>query len=378
MQVLFCSPFLQTPDVVTGGINQWGRYIVSYYNQYGEEDIELIPVSFDRHLYLSGGDVLIWKRILSGIKEQGSAVKEAKKAIKRVRPDVVHVCTSAGLGLIKDLFLINAAHKAGAKTVVHFHFGRIPELMKKQNWECKLIKKVLCTCDIPVVMNMPSFDALLSLGYSRTRYLPNPLSQDVINAIKEQACNTSRVPNRLLYVGHVARTKGIYEMVEACSRLGEASLRIVGKYSEQDKVELLGIASEAGNGLAVEFIGEVPHSQVIKEFLEAEIFVFPSYSEGFPNVILEAMACGCPIAASDVGAIPEMLDVDGESCGICYQPRSADAVYDAVSLLLADENLRKTYSSRAQKRVNELYAMPVVWEQLTKIWRVSLMKEIVR
>lgn len=369
MKVLFCSPYLQTPDVVSGGINQWGKYILSYYSKSEGKDINLIPVSFDRHLYLSGGDVPMWKRILSGIKEQGSSAREAMRMLKKERPDVVHICTSAGLGLIKDLLLIRCAKRIGTKTVVHFHFGRIPELMKKRNWEYKFLRKVLCLCDAPVVMNKPSFNTLVSLGYSKTRYLPNPLSEDVINAIKEQACNISRVPKKLLYVGHVARTKGIYEMVEACSKIEGVSLRIVGKYNEKDKVEILEIASKSGNGLSVEFVGEIPHAQVIKEFLEAEIFVFPSYSEGFPNVILEAMACGCPIAASNVGAIPEMLDVDEQACGICYQPRSVDAVYDAVSLLLADENLRKTYSSRAQKRVNELYAMPVVWEQLTRIWK---------
>ena len=117
------------------------------------------------------------------------------------------------------------------------------------------------------------------------------------------------------------------------------------------------------------FVGEVTHDDVIREFFQADMFVFPSYTEGFPNVIMEAMACGCPIVSSDVGAIPEMLDMDGDPCGICFKPQSADEVNYAIKSLIDNKDLKSSFAAKAKARVNNLYAMPKVWEKMVSIWR---------
>lgn len=372
MKVLFCSPYLDTPGVVSGGLNQWGRYMVSYYKGDGKGDVKLYPSSFDRHIYLSSGDVPFWKRIFSGIKEQSAAVRKAKKLMKAERPDVVHICTSAEFGLIKDLLLINAAKRIGAKTAVHLHFGRTPDLLKNNNWESKLFRRVLRNCDVAIAMNHPTMEALKLNGFENARYLPNPLSLSIINQVKEYEGKIERQSNQILYVGHVARTKGVYELVEACTKIKGIKLRIVGKCPTVDKENLLKIACSKGNCKWIEFVGEVSHDQVLKEFFEAGVFAFPSYSEGFPNVILEAMACGCPIASSNVGAIPEMLDIEGTPCGLCYEPKSSEEVLRTLLTLIYDEKQKLLLSDRAKARVNAMYAIPKVWEQMVNIWRSLL------
>ena len=371
MKVLFCSPYLDSPDVVRGGINQWGRNYMSYYKEYGNKDIELIPVSFDRHLYLSNGDVPLWKRIWSGIKEQGVAVLRAKSLMKQHKPDMVHICTSAGMGLIKDMLLIRAAKKYGSKTALHLHFGRTPDLLSGNNWEAKLFQCVLNNCDVPIAMNQPTMRALKDYGYTTAEYLPNPLPLDIIHQVKKFEGTIKRKSNTVLYVGHVTRTKGVYELVEACSQLDGISLRIVGKCPPADRIALLDISSKKDGNSWIEFVGEVSHEQVLKELFEADIFGFPSYSEGFPNVILEAMACGCAIASSSVGAIPEMLDIEGAPCGICYPPKSVDAVKESIEQLLNNPQQKKQYVEKAGKRVFDMYAMPKVWKQMVKIWEQS-------
>lgn len=374
MKVLICSPYLDISGVVSGGVNQWGRYMVSYYNEFGKVDVDLILSSFDRYLYLSSGDVPTWKRIWNGIEEQGSAVVKAKKLMKEEKPDVVHICTSAGLGLIKDLLLIKAAKSIGAKTAVHLHFGRTPELLNHNNWESKLIQRVLSSCDVAIAMNQPTMDALKEHGYSNARYLPNPLSLSIINQVKELEGTIKRIPNQILYVGHVARTKGVYELVEACTKISGVKLRIVGKCPDVDKENLLKVAGSTNETSWIEIVGEVSHDQVLREFFEAGIFVFPSYSEGFPNVILEAMACGCPIASSNVGAIPEMLDIDGDACGICFKPKSPEEVYQAISSLIDNDEMKTSFAAKAKARVNKLYAIPQVWGQMINIWNQSIEK----
>ena len=103
--------------------------------------------------------------------------------------------------------------------------------------------------------------------------------------------------------------------------------------------------------------------------MSAGVFVLPTYTEGFPNVIIESMACGCPIVTTDVGAIPEMLDIEhGFSYGICVKPKDVEGLKNAVEKMLNDRDYALQCGKNAQLRVQEQYAMSVVWNQLTSIW----------
>jgi glycosyltransferase involved in cell wall biosynthesis len=81
---------------------------------------------------------------------------------------------------------------------------------------------------------------------------------------------------------------------------------------------------------------------------QADVFVLPSYSEGQPYAILEAMAAGLPIISSGVGCIPEAV-IDGEN-GFILKPRSVKAFADAATLLLGDEVLRKKMGGASRRR----------------------------
>lgn len=366
-RVLFCSPYLSFDDVVKGGINTWGRYIMDYANEDGKSDADIIPVSFDRYVSSSKGNTA-FSRLYNGLLAYKMPVKKAISSMKTDAPDVLHLCTSAGFGLLRDLVLLRKAKRFGVKTVVHFHFGRIPELQKQNNWEWKLICKVVRLCEAAVVMNRPCEKALIAAGFTNVKYLPNPLAMNVLKKIEGLRDNYKRTPRRLLFAGHVIRTKGVYELVEACTQIPNIELRIVGKCLPDVEADLKAIASGYEEGKWLNIVGEVDHDGVLAELLQADMFVFPSYTEGFPNVILEAMACGCPIVSSDVGAIPEMLDVEGTPCGVCFKPKSVDEVLTAVNLILENDSVKKTLSLSASERLNLEYVMPKVWSRLVDIW----------
>ena len=99
------------------------------------------------------------------------------------------------------------------------------------------------------------------------------------------------------------------------------------------------------------------------------VFTLPSYSEGFPNVIIESMACGCPIVATSVGAIPQMLEDDENGkYGILIEPRNAKELHDAILSLIDNETMKNEMRGNVQTRVRERYNIQAVWNNMISIW----------
>ena len=367
MKVLLCTPYLDTPDVVSSGIGTWARNIMSY-NQDAGNSIDIVPVSFDRHTHIEEYTVGGFKRYYSGIKEVGRCVINAIRKIKKEKPDAIHVCTSGHIAFFKDILLARIAHRKGIRSIVHFHFGRVPDILAGRGFEYKLLKKVLCVADTVVVIDGKSFKALTELGYKNIMFIPNPISDAFIQEVKKQETYTRRNSKQALFVGHVIPTKGVVELVVGCSKVPGLSLRIVGKCSTEMKARLCSLAKVRDNGNWMTIVGEIPHTEIIGEMLRADSFVFPSYTEAFPNVILEAMACGCTIASSDVGAIPEMLGYGTEITGVCFSPQNTSAVTDAVNALYNNDTYRLLLAEKAKEKVNCTYTMEKVWQQLATLW----------
>ena len=205
MKVLFCSPYLQEEGIHKGGINIWANNILTYYQSLSDAQIEITPISFDRKHFINASTGVI-KRAYLGVKELSVAVAEVKRELKRQRYDVVHICTSASMSLVKDLKLLRLAKRYGAKSVIHLHFGRTPELVKHNNWEWKLLKKVIKKTDLVVSMDMFTYKVLSELNYNNVMYCPNPLSKAIMNQIDKEKGLVQRQRNKLLFVGHVFKT----------------------------------------------------------------------------------------------------------------------------------------------------------------------------
>lgn len=159
----------------------------------------------------------------------------------------------------------------------------------------------------------------------------------------------------IVMVSRLARSKGVHELLAAFVRLNaqhkEAWLAIVGDGPERAglvrRVESLGIGSR------VILPGAVPHDVVPQWLNASDIFVLPSYNEGLPNVVMEAMACGLPVLATDVGGISEAVT---EACtGFLVQPRSADALIAPLEELLANPPLRTRLGRAGRERVERQF-----------------------
>ena len=378
MKVLLCTPYLETPDVVSSGIGTWARNIMRY-NRLTGNSIDIVPVSFDRHTHIEEYTVRGLRRYRTGIKEVGKSAIKALRRIKTEKPDVIHICTSGNLGFIKDIILARAARKRGIRSIVHLHFGRVPSIIEEKGFEYRLLRKLLSTADMLVTIDRKSYQALSHLGYKNIAYIPNPISDTFLLEVRKQENTITRSYKSAIFAGHVILTKGVVELVEGCSKVEGLSLRIIGKCADEMKEKLTSLAAKREDGKWMNVVGEIPYSQVIKEMLQADALLFPSYTEAFPNVILEAMACGCPIASSNVGAIPEMLDCNGVIAGICYNPQSVEEITQAVNALYADDTYRNQLAEKAKEKVYSTYTTEKIWPQLTNIWenKISL-EEIIK
>ncbi|MEL7587624.1 MAG: glycosyltransferase family 4 protein [Prolixibacteraceae bacterium] len=310
-------------------------------------------------------------RLYTGISNSLKTYFDVGRIMKRDMPDLVHLASSSSLALIKDLLIIRAGKRRNVPVVVHWHFGRIPALRARKNWEWKMLMRVIRQSSRSVVIDDPSYGALIDEGCANVSCVPNPLSQEVERRARElQQEKPGRRKGGVLYVGHVLRKKGVYELVEACTATSLVEeLVLIGPYEEQVRNELAKIAGARDNGRWLVFKGQQGQDQVLAHMARFPVLALPSHTEGFPMVVLEAMAMGCAVVATDVGAIPDMLAVNTETpCGICVPVKDPATLGEAVVSLMSGTGKRELFSARATERVLEQYTMQKVFAAYTRVW----------
>ena len=181
---------------------------------------------------------------------------------------------------------------------------------------------------------------------------------------------------RIVSVGRLIPLKGYRYLIEAMGKIRstfpDASLTLVGNGPERRELERL--AETLGVGTAVTCTGEVGHFDVPGILWEHDLFILPAVitetgeTEGLGTVMLEAMAAHLPVAASDVGGIPDI--VEHETTGLLFPQRDPDAIAEAVIRLAGDDNLRDRIVEAARKRVRERFFWPVIAEQYEELFRI--------
>jgi glycosyltransferase involved in cell wall biosynthesis len=107
----------------------------------------------------------------------------------------------------------------------------------------------------------------------------------------------------------------------------------------------------------------------VERIASADVFVLPSYSEGFPGAVLEAMACGIAIVATDVGAIPEMLSGnDGEPLGLIVPPRDSASLKLALQDLLDNPTERIPLGQAVYRKCQANYGMTDLARRWFDLW----------
>jgi glycosyltransferase involved in cell wall biosynthesis len=153
---------------------------------------------------------------------------------------------------------------------------------------------------------------------------------------------------RLLFLGWLEREKGVFELIEACRRLAGTrrfTLDVAGEGNASDAAR--GLVAKYDLGQAVRFRGWLRGEQLKQALMAADVLVLPSWAEGLPNAMIEAMAAGLAVVVSSVGAIPELI-TDHES-GLLVEPRNADSLARALDEIIADPVLRENLAREAYR-----------------------------
>lgn len=359
-RILFASPY----GGIQGGISRWTEHILNYYKS-NPSDYQLDLLPMGRSTFVNIGASLFY-RIKTAIKDYRIILNDYNTKLKTNKYDIVHLSSSASISLIKDLYMLRAAKKLGLKTIIHFHFGRIPDLKEANNWEWKMLCWVVKLADQVIVMDKKSYEALLNSNFTNITLLPNPVAPKVLEIVNEKKEIIKREPRTILFVGHVAPTKGIFELLAACKQISNITLSYVGHVEPDIKQALI---KESDNASWLKIYGEKEYTKVVEDMLKCDLFILPTYTEGFPNVILESMACGCAIITTSVGAIPEMLTPnDNINYGIVLPPKDIIALKEAINKMLLDTPFKRECQINAQNRVNSEYNISNIWKQLSTIW----------
>lgn len=154
-----------------------------------------------------------------------------------------------------------------------------------------------------------------------------------------------------LFVGRITKEKGVYELLEAFARVSKdnllCKLMLVGPLFEgarfNKKVSQLGINGQ------VKIVGGVGHDDIPGYVNAADAFVFPSWMEGLPNVVMEACACELPVIASRVGGIPELIE--DNATGFLVSPHCPDELAEKMGKLLVDRKHNAVLAARARQKI---------------------------
>jgi glycosyltransferase involved in cell wall biosynthesis len=275
-------------------------------------------------------------------------------------PHVVHINMpgphDGQMGLLAPL-----ARAAGsAAVVVTEHLPRVEPLWKRalvKRFSYSFVDRVLTVCR----SNLAHLTERQGVPEYKTAAVYNGIPK-TYGSGRDEWRETSRRSLGLrtsdigiVFVGSLIERKGMGILLDALGGLRADGwlLFVIGSGEERGAYEV--VAREKGLDERVRFLGDLPESEVEKALCACDLLVLPSFIEGMPYVVIEAMACSLPVVASCIDGIPEAAP-DGEA-GILVPPGDADALRAGVARLLGDESSRTRLGATGRRRFERLFTL---------------------
>lgn len=305
----------------------------------------------------------------------------------RFRPRIIYLYLAQNrTGFVRDAVLIVTGRLLGARPVVHVrggnfanYYGHAPAA------ERAFIRFVLARVSHVILVAerfRSQFDGLVPRDGVSVVY--NGLDDELREGVARRVASP-RAGCRILFMGHLSAAKGFGDVVTALAEVLDAnpdvSFAAAGEWLEAERnihfdeqgrpvpsgAALRGawdaIVSRFGGRAA--YLGRLDTADKIRALREADLFVLPSYSEGFPMAALEAMAAGLPLVVTPVGALPEIVE-DGRHA-IFVQPGDAAGLAAAILALAADPARRQAMGAANATLVDERFTFAAVRTRLRAV-----------
>lgn len=276
----------------------------------------------------------------------------------------VHIHSAMRGSFWRKTVFSKTAHIFGVPTIMHLHGSEMETFYKSLNgWGKKLVQWSLETTDVVIVLSeswrifvqkiAPSAKIVVINNYvtppQKSEYLP-----------QENRFN-------VLFLGVLGQRKGIYDLVsawsEVVSKYPHAKL-IIGGNGEIEQVKKLII--DLGLHDSIDLLGWVGGNDKLKLLADTDVFVLPSYNEGLPMSVLEAMAWQRAVVTTKVGGIPELIcnKVDG----LLIDPGNVSALLESLLDLAGNPSLRISLADNARQKILMNFSNEVVIPQIEKVY----------
>jgi len=280
---------------------------------------------------------------------------------KRNLYDIVHF-HGAGLPLIVNVLPLKFYRKkvialvAGAKQGMEagsFH--------NKYHILGRLLIRILKWVDCFVAISDEIYEDLGKDGYDPNKIIKisNFIDQNVFFPIDSRQKGVIRGKHGfndrkiIAFSGRLVKGKGLQILLESMAKLikGFENILLIILGDGPLGIDLKKKSQTMGIEKNIKFFGFVDN---IHEYLAvADVFAFPSFQEGLPNAVLEAMACGLPVVSTKIGGVVDVIE-DGEN-GLLVEPGNADQLSDAIKRLIIDTEYASKLGRNALKTIRENY-----------------------
>lgn len=302
-----------------------------------------------------------------------SAVKMAQ-LIKKERVSLVHAHAPFAGSIISSL----AGKLAGVPVIIHAH---LQDALSSNSFIRSYQNMMNCwtsrkCCDAIIAVSHQVKDALITEGFDFRKFHVvhngTPVNNRKIDSNIRSELNIPEVIPVVIHIGRLCKSKGQHLSLKAAANLlqsgQEAVYLIVGKDLEQDGAYLnylKDMAQELGIDKSVRFLG---HRSDIPQLLAlSDILVLPSYTEGLPLVILEAMAAGLAVVATPVGGIPEV--VIHQETGFLVPVEDVLALGDAIFKLLQNPLLKNEMGNKGLEMVRKNFSLEKMCQEVFDIYQ---------
>ncbi len=290
--------------------------------------------------------------------------------------DLVHIHVADGASFYRKMVYFREAAAAGIPVVLHNNFAHLEELVARSQVHESLVRRCYAEADqVHVVSNDMARDITRwTEGQATVRVLFNPVPAAEFPSPAPRGPKANPV---VLFMGRVGERKGIFDLIEAwpavLDEAPSARLRVGG---DGDLERLRQRLVELGVQDSVEVLGWIAGEDRLRAYGDADVYCLPSYAEGLPISVLEAMASGLAVVSTTVDGIPDAV-VEGET-GFMLEPGDREGTAGALARLLNDTALRDSQGLAGRKRVEEVFDGELLSRTLRGYWEELVQHRTVR